>query len=488
MTPNEIRCHFLKQKKLKSFQIINLLDFKIMACINPIKIPTNSRYIYKNYRQKMFNYVPCGKCYECRKQKTFDIMVRAYYDTSDFVVFDTLSYSNQNITWLRNDLKKIINKDIDIKVKNMRVLNYEDYQKFMKRLRKELNKRKSDVSIKYIVSAEYGHDDIYIDDNGKQRKGTNRPHYHIIFFVKGNIEPVELSHLIYKTWKNGRTDGVDCKGKHYFLENRLFKGYLSKYNVIGYLCKYVTKTNEYEKELTENINYVVRQLQCITYKAYDNEQIKKLTNVIKKKYMQFVKWSKGFGIEFINNENIENYEQKMYLQLRTDLKYKKYKLPLYYYRKIYMEYEKQKDIWQLNERGINMIEKKLKNEYENNKNKLILCGIKENVNDIAYYWTYVKDRKNGNITPDYTDEYYNAYNTINDKKNYEKGLIIVEKHYYNFETYVKKNVENIEEYDLIIEKVNKKINEENAKTSEIAKQNEEIKKNLKKIQKKLDTY
>lgn len=120
--------------------------------------------------------LPCGKCVECQKQKSEEWVVRCkeelkYHKTSCFI---TLTYAKTN-----GDL------------------NYEDFQKFMKRLRKNTGKE-----IRFFMCGEYG-------DKG------NRPHYHCILFgIDFNEDKKKLyidsrgnqlytSAFLEKTWKLG---------------------------------------------------------------------------------------------------------------------------------------------------------------------------------------------------------------------------------------------------------------------------------------------
>lgn len=456
-----------------------------MSCISPIAVQNNSKRIYKNYRAKLINYVPCGKCYECRKQKTFDLMIRSYYDESDYVIFDTLSYSEKNVPWLKNEIMQELNNQYELKFQNVRIIKYEDYQKFMKRLRKNMKKNYKDVELKYICSAEYGHDDNYIDDYGKMRKGTNRPHFHLIIFVKGNILPVVLSKMIKQNWKLGKTDGVEDKGLLYFNCNRLFKDYLAKKNVVGYLCKYVTKTNSYQAKLNEILKKIENQIYNQIFGTDKLEEKKNDVKKILKKYNQFVRWSQGLGKEYlVDSSNIKQFMSKNYIQIRTDLKNKKYSLPLYYNRKLFKKYVKEYDEYQLTELGKEYELKKLNNILENNKKKLKLyTDLKDDViNEIAYYWTYIKDRnmKDGkDYIPDYKECYWSE-NSVKDRKVFPNGNILIDGKNIKFDEFIKKSVENCLEFDEIILKVNKKIKDEMLKVSEFKEKNEEIKKNLKK--------
>lgn len=92
--------------------------------------------------------IPCGKCYECVKSRQKDWTSRLLFESKNNKgLFITLTYAPQHLP-----------KD--------GVLDKEEYQKFLKRLRKNLGPGRN---IRYFGIGEYG------DERG-------RPHYHFIMF------------------------------------------------------------------------------------------------------------------------------------------------------------------------------------------------------------------------------------------------------------------------------------------------------------------
>ena len=87
-------------------------------CLNPI------------YLEKLQNFVPCRKCSECKMSRAKEWAVRLYSElkTTEKSCFITLTYSDEN---------------------NPIILKKSDFQKFIKRLRK-------DYDIKYFACGEYG--------------------------------------------------------------------------------------------------------------------------------------------------------------------------------------------------------------------------------------------------------------------------------------------------------------------------------------------
>lgn len=109
--------------------------------------------------------LPCGKCIECRLDYARQWAIRCVHESQMHTknAFITLTYSDNN---LKSDR-----------------LQYEDFQKFMKKLRKLQNQ-----PIGYFVTGEYG-------------ELTKRPHWHAIIF---NWEPNDG---VYK-YSNSRGDKV----------------------------------------------------------------------------------------------------------------------------------------------------------------------------------------------------------------------------------------------------------------------------------------
>lgn len=91
--------------------------------------------------------LPCGKCTECLLERARDWSVRCTHEASMHPknAFITLTYSNEHIP-------------------PDGLLNYEDFQLFMKRLRKHTNEE-----IGFFMCGEYG-------------ETTQRPHYHACIF------------------------------------------------------------------------------------------------------------------------------------------------------------------------------------------------------------------------------------------------------------------------------------------------------------------
>lgn len=118
--------------------------YRFIGAVNSLKHKPD--YLY-DFAQR-FIYLPCGQCYACRIARSRDwatrcvLEARAFGDNNCFI---TLTYNDENLP-----------KDLS--------LHKEDFQKFMKRLRKN-----SGAKIRYYMCGEYG--SLY-----------QRPHFHACLF------------------------------------------------------------------------------------------------------------------------------------------------------------------------------------------------------------------------------------------------------------------------------------------------------------------
>lgn len=156
---------------------------------------------------EVFHDVPCGRCNFClqnrRKEWSFRLQKELRQHSSAF--FLTLTYHD-----LAVPQQAVIHNDIEI---NVPVLRKEDFQKFMKRLRKRHSKY-SQSKIKYYAVGEYG-------------STTARPHYHAIVF---GLHKQVVSH-IGTIWVDGfvhcgavNNDSIDYVTK-YVVNKYDFKDY-----------------------------------------------------------------------------------------------------------------------------------------------------------------------------------------------------------------------------------------------------------------------
>ncbi|UPW40864.1 replication initiator protein [Sigmofec virus UA08Rod_6451] len=107
------------------------------------------RKLSLRHNNHKFVIVPCGKCADCIRKAARDWKIRLYHEAqiTSSCIFLTLTYNNDNLPSDGN-------------------LHYDDFQKFMKRLRRKLPKGHK---ITYFVACEYG-------------TKTFRPHFHAIIY------------------------------------------------------------------------------------------------------------------------------------------------------------------------------------------------------------------------------------------------------------------------------------------------------------------
>lgn len=191
-----------------------------MPCYHPITGWWSRERTEKGLRKVVFNPVaaldnghmvtiPCGKCIGCRLERSRQWAMRCLHEASLYLdnCFITLTYDDQHLK--DNSLHK------------------EDFQKFMKRLRKEY----PDRNIRYYHCGEYG------DEN-------KRPHYHACLF---NFDPDDK--ILYKTnedyklWISPKIN--DIWGKGYCIIGDV------TFDSAAYVARYIEKkllTSDKEKK------------------------------------------------------------------------------------------------------------------------------------------------------------------------------------------------------------------------------------------------
>lgn len=371
-------------------------------CQHPIIIPTRKRLLSTQYREHMFQAVPCNDCEECHVNKQRQLQFRFYHEAIDskYVYFDTLTYSNQFLPHI-SDFYQDIPSSIDKPCFNRRHLNL-----FLKRLRRKLSYhlKLNRNAFKYALFSEYGADNRY----------SHRPHYHIIFFVKSDIPPLLFSQAVSESWQFGRTDGLPYRPKSYVLEHLTL--YSNSLRLTNYITKYVTKSSEYTKSLqpiNEFIDKNVKQDDFVSYSSYRSFK-RKLRNQFK----QFTLMSKGIGISYLStlsDSDIINLSFRPIVELYNNSFCQSLSLPLYYVRKLFYDlkdYETFKS-YEPNELGLNYLQTKLQNNYDsiynNLRNKIFSLGTSVNysLSDIENLANYVCFDQFTNMKPalyqSYTD-------------------------------------------------------------------------------------
>lgn len=345
-------------------------------CLNPRQIINPKKRIRKSGGENYIINVPCGVCAECVESKRKEACMRTYYEWQDtiksngFVYFETLTYNNDEIPKLSDYCNKIERDSKD----DMTCFDKKHIQSYLSKLRTYIKRNNNEVkgNIKYFITSEYGSTNDYVDNKGKVRKGTKRPHYHILFFIKLDIDPKSFVMLSNKIWGKGRTDYNTNKWKKHIF-NRDNSTEIAKVAISKYVSKYISKDYYY----MNNINDRIKKIE--DNNLLNEEEINKL----KKQVKLFKSWSTKFGIsgitEDINKECIENFTIRI---PDKDKVWDTMKLPMYYRRKMHYDCIKvgNKYKWIMKDE---YIQKYVEREY--NSAKLYEDKINDMINNLNEY-------------------------------------------------------------------------------------------------------
>lgn len=281
-------------------------------CLNPIKLINPASKISLNGGQRYYLEVPCGECAECREARRTDMYFRTYYECLDtwnangYVYFDTLTYRSEDLPHI-SDYESSIEKGSKL---DFSCFRKSDFRLFMVRLRRQLDYHGFDSknNLKYFVATEYGSDKEYRDSQGRLRKGTERPHYHVLFFVKSmKLDPLTLSQYVYDCWQKGNTDGIPCKDVQYVLKHTFGPRFNSDLQhmqaTCNYVAKYCLKDSEFEKKLKTRMEQIYGIGKFDTYTG--KKRYRKLVSEMR----CYTRWSKGFGeygLQYNTEENLYN--------------------------------------------------------------------------------------------------------------------------------------------------------------------------------------
>lgn len=322
-------------------------------CLNPRRIVNPKRKFSQVGGHPLFLYVPCGKCAECQKQKVNEYLLRSYYESLDcfnhggFVLFDTLTYSNDNVRYLSDFF------DVPKKFDFM-CFSYMDWRLFMVRLRERLTSEGFVIKdkLKYFVAAEYGTSEGH----------SHRPHLHPVFYVSFDIDPFYFSRCIGECWSYGRTDGIPFQSRLYVLNKRLFS---LKYNpdlvhlqlVTSYVTKYICKDSAYQKRLDSKLDsYFDSEFGSSWHSDSDSRELR---SQMARYTSQFHRQSHGFGISALQYNNIDDVIRTGMLSMPdSKLIVKRIPIPTYFARKLFYTLIKDfrgKPQWQLSPNGCQMM-------------------------------------------------------------------------------------------------------------------------------------
>lgn len=326
-------------------------------CLKSIKLISPASKISLNGGQRYYLEVPCGQCAECLAARRTDIYFRTYYECLNtwnhdgYVYFDSLTYNNENLPHV-SDYCSEISKGSSL---DFSCFRKSDFRLFMVRLRRQLDYHgfNSKNNLKYFVASEYGSDDEYVDLYGRKRKGTERPHYHVLFFVNDpSLDPLVFSEYVHDCWQKGVTDGIPCKTAAYVLRHTFGPRYNSDLVHMQATCNYVAKYCLKNSKFDEKLDLRMRQI----YSSADFDSYlgrKRYRNLVSE-MRPYTRWSNGFGeygLEYNTPDNIYS----GIMEMPDDKKIHRY-APLsgYLVRKKYYEtaYNSKGELyWRLNNEG-----------------------------------------------------------------------------------------------------------------------------------------
>lgn len=399
-----------------------------MQCLHPIKKNSNARYFLPGRWQSYQAEFPCGECEACRQNRQIDEYIRCMWESKytmnvchGYQIFDTLSLDNAHLSHVQDICDDF---GLDIKIPsylNLSCFRLSDWRSFITNLNakivyyvkkqlqtmiyvqfgKKLTIRQLHKTWKmwfkkvygfdvpkhlynYLMASEYGHDEEYIDDRGNMRKGTRRPHYHVIFFCylpEYIISAENFSRAISASWKRGRTDGVDWPNKYHrsvkeWRDRRVFTSLndttlnINVLNVLSYIAKYIGKDQNFKDKFGE----VESDLFSCIFRGRDLDDLYKLVSVdyegfkmwkrFKRNLFNFSKKGHDYGVYYIDWLNSEEGAQEKkrlmedtFVVLPMNKKQTVYRhaLPGYYVNKLFKESYRDKDgykRWRWSEEGL----------------------------------------------------------------------------------------------------------------------------------------
>lgn len=210
--------------------------------------------LLKNPHLWRVDRIPCGKCMECRISKSKEWANRCVKEAKEYEnnTMITLTYDDEHLPRSQG-----INPETG-EVYESSTLVHKDVADFMKRLRKRYG-----AGIKYFMCGEYGSDKEYTDHYGNTRKGTERPHYHIILFNM-EFEDMKFYKWSFCEWSPNIKNAL-YKSK--ILDKLWGKGHADinevNYETCAYVARYTTKkykgsySDEYYKLKGQRPPYIV---------------------------------------------------------------------------------------------------------------------------------------------------------------------------------------------------------------------------------------
>lgn len=259
-----------------------------MPCYHPMRGYRSRTVNASGKRSIVFNYnqgykdlpveVPCGQCIGCRLERSRQWAIRCVHEASLYKnnCFLTLTYSPENLP-------------------SDNSLHVEDFQKFMKRLRKRFGR-----NIRYFHCGEYG-------------ENFGRPHYHAIIF---NFD--------FKDKKLAPIRQHEDPERHLYVSKELQKLWPFGFSTIGnvtfesaaYVARYVTKK-------------VTGKAALHHYNQIDPDT----GEILQERKPEYVTMSQGIGRDWLKKWKTDVYPDDFII-----LRGKKLTVPKYYNTKFEIEH------------------------------------------------------------------------------------------------------------------------------------------------------
>lgn len=397
-------------------------------CYHPITIVNPTKYVSLSYRDRFLLRVPCGHCAECQELKQNEYYFRSFYHASaclsgnnSFVLFDTLTYRDSDLPHIRDF--------VPVPTLNFPCFNSKHIRVFIAKLRQRC-KRKYNSNFDFLLSSEYG----------TRFNCTHRPHYHILFFVTGDIDPIQFSTEVADCWLYGRTDGVPYQNKYHVYHNTLDGSSLGQsIRVLKYVTKYISKSSSFYKEISRRITAIVFDYYNM-YKKQVSEQYAekwlhsldcaKLRESLTRYIGQFHRQSTGFGASYLEQADLASIFKTSSLSVYdNDKVLLTIPLPTYYKRKLFYEQVEVDGcrVWQPTSFGRSYLECQQKNLVKRLRHRYLAARIQlnldYNVYDLVDYIVYrrgriIADQDESTLEQRLQDLHLYKYSTRYDKNHF----------------------------------------------------------------------
>ena len=310
-----------------------------MRCLRPIRVYNQSRFIVPTNRDQLVLTCNCGKCANCQRNKHAEWSFRAFkrfekcVSDGHYMLFDTLSYSDQYLPHLK-DFDEF--KDLPL-LKNHSCFRRSDIKLSMARLRRRLHKKGyGSRCFDYFLTSEYGSDNLYVDDRGRVRKATLRPHYHVLFYLKKDIPPLLFSEMVAKAWKYGRTDGIPFKPAQYVMSNVFADFSPVARRKVNYVAKYVMKHSGYSKMVNDRVMQVLYAKAGVDLDWLDTDDARRLKRSLIRLVDSFHNQSQFFGLNALDDIDERDLFEAGYFKMPNGKPsmYNKVPISQYYLRKL----------------------------------------------------------------------------------------------------------------------------------------------------------